>query len=163
MAKIREKVRFAKVFLINPTNRSFLDEKFPELAYSQEEWTIQGKLLEYTLDILTKKLEPYSKPVTWCFIPHHMIVFYDGKGGRLGHVKICFRCTNYRAYPGRTNEGNSTEHFRKILDEIGVFISDDHANRNAYLVYFENQKLRNLLFDGHKVEIPEGIVETSTE
>ncbi len=38
-------------------------------------------------------------PAAGCFNPHHAFVFYDDQENIVGHIDICFRCSNYRKEP----------------------------------------------------------------
>lgn len=152
MGKIRDKVHFAKVYLFNPTDRIWLDGNLPEIAYSREEWQISGEILEETLDVITKKLPEQPTEASWCFVPHHMIVFCDETGTIVGHVKICFQCSNYRVYPSKGTHSNSIEYFLRIMDKLGVY-----SEGPSYLVFFKKKNLESVLFNGYKIELPDGI------
>lgn len=59
-------------------------------------------------------------PIADCFYPHHAFVFYDESGGIVGHINICFLCSNYSGEPsGFPNHWNLDE-LAKLITEIGM-------------------------------------------
>ena len=51
-------------------------------------------------------------PIAMCLYPHHSFVFYDESGGIVGHIDICFLCSNYR--------GSPKENFADVWDLDGL-------------------------------------------
>lgn len=147
MASIRERVKFAQVFLFNPMNRSWYNEALPELAYTREKWVIQGELLQKTLAILTKRLPDLPADTAWCFVPRHMVVFYDEGGSIIGHVKVCLECGKYQVFPfARAIQDNSIEYFRIIFNKLGVDTSGPYGG------YFKNAPLESILFSDSYID-----------
>jgi len=147
MSRLRERINFGKVYLFNPSGRIWQEETLPEITYSKEEWILTGEALEQTIDILTQKHPKQSVFTTWCFHPHHMIVFCDENGIIIGHVKICFECSNYKVYPPSAIQSNSIVYFRAIIDSLDIYVGE------SYWDFFKDKPLEELLFDPHVVKI----------
>ncbi|MEM6264800.1 MAG: hypothetical protein AAGI38_19970 [Bacteroidota bacterium] len=141
MRRIRDHVVAAKVYLYNPPVTLENESILPEVAYSQTGWVLSPEQVDSAIQILTQKLPDYPTDITWCFIPRHLIVFFDKDGGVLGFVKICFQCSNYMVFPNAPVEGNNIKYFRSIMDELEIPIFSDDEAYVAFLADKNQEKL----------------------
>ncbi len=64
-------------------------------------------------------------PVMECYDPHHVIVFFDGKGKPTGCIEICFTCNRVRVAPEfRTLTGDDHVFERSDLVALGRIFND---------------------------------------
>ena len=61
-----------------------------------------------------------SHPVAACFYPHHAFVFFDDSGKIIGHVDICFICSNYRGSPTGFADRWDLESLEQLVLDLGM-------------------------------------------
>lgn len=75
-----------------------------------------------------KKAVTGSRPdpewLTACFNPHHAFVFFDEKGGIVGHLDICFQCWNKRASPHVFAQNWDMESLLRLFESMGMPIEN---------------------------------------
>ena len=59
-------------------------------------------------------------PVADCLYPHHAFVFYDGSGKIVGHINLCFLCSNYSGEPSGFSINWNLDELAEIFTEIGM-------------------------------------------
>lgn len=59
-------------------------------------------------------------PVADCFYPHHAFVFYNESGEIIGHLNICFLCSNYSGEPSGFAASLDFDKLAKIVTDIGM-------------------------------------------
>ncbi|MEM7374307.1 MAG: hypothetical protein AAF587_37275 [Bacteroidota bacterium] len=144
MAKILDILDHGKAYLFNPINRSILGQNLPEIAFSQANWTLTGPLLHTAYQVLIQKMPDYPAISAWCYVPRHMIVFFDAKERVRAHVKICFSCNQFIAYPESYYTENGTAYFREIFSQLGVPI---FADPEEHFDFFQQKPLADILFN----------------
>lgn len=64
-------------------------------------------------------------PVAACFYPHHAFLFYDESGAVIGHINICFLCSNYDGAPKGFASSWDLEALESLIREIGLPIRNE--------------------------------------
>jgi len=59
-------------------------------------------------------------PVAACFYPHHAFLFFDGSRKIVGHINICFLCSNYRGQPEGYARNWNLSQLEELLKDIGI-------------------------------------------
>ncbi|MEM7698809.1 MAG: hypothetical protein AAF236_10430 [Verrucomicrobiota bacterium] len=67
-------------------------------------------------------------PVAACFYPHHAFIFYGETGEIIGHINICFLCSNYSGDPPGFASNWNLAALRDIFDDIGMPLSNPDWN-----------------------------------
>lgn len=66
-----------------------------------------------------------SHPVARCLYPHHAFVFFDSRGGIIGHIDICFLCANYRGEPTGFAESWDLDALQALIKDLGMPIQNE--------------------------------------
>ena len=68
--------------------------------------------------------EHSDHPIADCFYPHHAFIFYGESGEIVGHIDICFLCSNYSGEPqGYAGNWNLVA-LRKLFLDMGIPLSN---------------------------------------
>ncbi|WP_411845557.1 hypothetical protein AAFN60_18140 [Roseibacillus persicicus] len=59
-------------------------------------------------------------PVAACFNPHHAFTFHNENGAIIGHIDLCFQCSNYYASPKGFSSSWSLGSLEALLRELGI-------------------------------------------
>jgi len=63
-------------------------------------------------------------PIADCLYPHHAFIFYGESGEIVGHIDICFLCSNYSGEPqGYAGNWNLVA-LRKLFSDMGIPLSN---------------------------------------
>ncbi len=60
-----------------------------------------------------------------CFYPHHAFVFFDSEGTVVGHINICFQCSNYDGTPAGFADKWDVESIRCLVEDLGMPIRNE--------------------------------------
>ncbi len=71
---------------------------------------------------------------TFCFIPHHGIVFFNSDGKPVAALSICFNCDNMQVYPAANTKGKSLDLLKTIILETGLPAYDDITDYNNVVI-----------------------------
>jgi hypothetical protein len=65
-----------------------------------------------------------NHPIADCLYPHHAFIFYGESGEIVGHIDICFLCTNYSGEPqGYAGNWNLVA-LRKLFSDMEIPLSN---------------------------------------
>ena len=56
----------------------------------------------------------------YCFYPHHAFVFYDDLGKVVGHINICFLCSNYSGEPKHFADYWNVDSLGELISGMGI-------------------------------------------
>lgn len=59
-------------------------------------------------------------PIAACFYPHHAFIFYGASGKIVGHINICFLCSNYDGQPEGYAKSWNLDELAKLIKDIGM-------------------------------------------
>ncbi len=65
-----------------------------------------------------------SHPVAACFYPHHAFVFFDSLGSIVGHMDVCFLCSNYRGTPEGFADNWDLDALQALIKALGMPIQN---------------------------------------
>lgn len=65
-----------------------------------------------------------SHPVAMCFYPHHAFAFYDDRGRVVGHIDVCFLCSNYGGKPNGFADNWDLSKLALLFNELGMPLSN---------------------------------------
>lgn len=63
-------------------------------------------------------------PVALCFYPHHAFVFYNDSREIVGHINVCFLCSNYSGEPKGFADNWNLDELRKLISDLGLPLSN---------------------------------------
>ncbi len=94
---------------------------------------VYGKILNaaqinQVIAFINSEPEINNPKETFCFIPHHGIVFFNADGKPIAALSICFNCDNMFVYPDANIKGKSLDILKTIILETGLPIYDDITN-----------------------------------
>lgn len=61
-----------------------------------------------------------AHPVAACFYPHHAFVFFNGSKEIVGHINICFLCSNYTGQPAGYAVLWNLSELKELIGDIGM-------------------------------------------
>jgi hypothetical protein len=59
-------------------------------------------------------------PVAACFYPHHAFLFFGAEGKIVGHIDVCFLCSNYAGYPKGFASSWDLDAIRSLVEDLGM-------------------------------------------
>jgi hypothetical protein len=59
-------------------------------------------------------------PHAGCFYPHHAFLFFDSSRRIVGHIDICFLCSNYSGHPAGYATNWDLGQLEELIKDIGV-------------------------------------------
>lgn len=94
-----------------------------------------GKVLNATqinqvIVFINSEPEVSNPKETFCFIPHHGIVFFNADGKPIAALSICFNCDKMHIYPEANLKGKSLDILKSIILETGLPVYDNITDYN---------------------------------
>lgn len=131
---------YAKAYLYNPEDLS----RIPILKEGALNKTVQdtnGVLLDSSqannvIQIISGQGNYTPDVPSFCFIPHHGIVFYNDMNEAIAHISICFSCHTKVVVPKTTLTKAGLTELEEIIRALGLPIT---YNPLGYTVYFQKQ------------------------
>lgn len=118
--------------------RSIVKEgKLATTVENQEGILLNREQIDLVLDIVTGYAPQYFNGVSFCFEPHHGIVFYGEDNTPVAWISVCFECSSYQGFPYEYNASGNGKMFlfRHILiEQLGLPIADSEQKALLYMI-----------------------------